>query len=113
MTIFILTSLAIFLAFNATVFIAAFQHSQARSVSNKEEVVRAESRKMNNFLYQLASNTTYLCWLTLAFFTVVILYDKDFGVFFTGTLLILWLVFMMLIQHAVNELGKYSRNLGS
>ena len=113
MTTLVLTSLAIFVAFNATIFIAAFQYSQGKSVSNQDGNSNTESRKINNFLYRLASSTNYVCWLTLGFLSVVILSEQAFGTLFIGTLLILWIVFMLLIQHAINQLSNYSSNLGS
>ena len=112
MTTLVLTSLAIFIAFNATIFAAAFQYGQAQDgTGNEEDSFLADSKKLNNFLCELASNTTYVCWLTLAFLAVVIFSEQVFSVFFTGTLLILWCVFMLLIQHALNELKKYSSSL--
>ena len=112
MTTLVLTSLAIFLAFNATIFAAAFQYSQAPdATSNEEDTPNFETKKLNKFLFELASGTTYICWLTLIFLTVVLLAEQVFSIFFVGTLLILWFVFMLLIQGALSELKYYSTSL--
>ena len=112
MTTLVLTSLAIFLAFNATIFAAAFQHSQVPdTTSNEENNFPEDGKKFNKFLCDLASSTTYVCWLTLGFLAVVLFSEQVFSLFFIVTLLILWCFFMLLIQHALNQLNNHSSSL--